>query len=102
MIRRPPRSTLFPYTTLFRSPQQSQLRVPLARHRTHRLLDRPIRVRDGTPVRLVLDPEPFLAEAPERDLVRAVGEDGEKRQPITGGHVILSGAPLPAGSRAGA
>src|SRR2546430_10399884 len=26
MIRRPPRSTLFPYTTLFRSPRQ--LRVP--------------------------------------------------------------------------
>src|SRR2546422_4980311 len=24
MIRRPPRSTLFPYTTLFRSPQRSQ------------------------------------------------------------------------------
>src|SRR5258707_7220234 len=24
MIRRPPRSTLFPYTTLFRSPPQSQ------------------------------------------------------------------------------
>src|SRR2546430_12421730 len=24
MIRRPPRSTLFPYTTLFRSPQPSQ------------------------------------------------------------------------------
>src|SRR5256885_9401973 len=26
MIRRPPRSTLFPYTTLFRSPRQLQLR----------------------------------------------------------------------------
>src|SRR5256886_8671976 len=26
MIRRPPRSTLFPYTTLFRSPQQKQKR----------------------------------------------------------------------------
>src|SRR5205814_4848787 len=26
MIRRPPRSTLFPYTTLFRSPSQIQLR----------------------------------------------------------------------------
>src|SRR5256885_5082629 len=26
MIRRPPRSTLFPYTTLFRSPVASQLR----------------------------------------------------------------------------
>src|SRR5256885_10595762 len=27
MIRRPPRSTLFPYTTLFRSPQASKLLV---------------------------------------------------------------------------
>src|SRR3712207_8321083 len=38
MIRRPPRSTLFPYTTLFRSPQQQQpLRlIPmLANHRKH-------------------------------------------------------------------
>src|SRR2546430_11602243 len=28
MIRRPPRSTLFPYTTLFRSPPQSQIYSP--------------------------------------------------------------------------
>src|SRR2546427_9438254 len=28
MIRRPPRSTLFPYTTLFRSPEQSQPEMP--------------------------------------------------------------------------
>src|SRR3712207_7409391 len=27
MIRRPPRSTLFPYTTLFRSPRQAQHRL---------------------------------------------------------------------------
>src|SRR5256885_8429430 len=27
MIRRPPRSTLFPYTTLFRSPQMSAWRI---------------------------------------------------------------------------
>src|SRR3712207_7137834 len=34
MIRRPPRSTLFPYTTLFRSPQvhEHQVRVGAARH----------------------------------------------------------------------
>src|SRR5256885_6085474 len=32
MIRRPPRSTLFPYTTLFRSPTLEQLQV-LARTR---------------------------------------------------------------------
>src|SRR5882762_10110302 len=30
MIRRPPRSTLFPYTTLFRSSAGGQLRQPLA------------------------------------------------------------------------
>src|SRR5258708_14242949 len=28
MIRRPPRSTLFPYTTLFRSPRRAHPRVP--------------------------------------------------------------------------
>src|SRR2546430_6230390 len=44
MIRRPPRSTLFPYTTLFRSPRV------LARQRRHPvlgelLLDRPARLR---------------------------------------------------------
>src|SRR5256885_3750290 len=34
MIRRPPRSTLFPYTTLFRSPaiEESYLRVEVAPH----------------------------------------------------------------------
>src|SRR3712207_7273323 len=39
MIRRPPRSTLFPYTTLFRSgePQQAHPRVEVAvRHRRRR------------------------------------------------------------------
>src|SRR3712207_8430383 len=39
MIRRPPRSTLFPYTTLFRSP------VPLPRKPTLDLLRVPGRVR---------------------------------------------------------
>src|SRR3712207_8761608 len=29
MIRRPPRSTLFPYTTLFRSPPHAQVEVSL-------------------------------------------------------------------------
>src|SRR5437867_7758783 len=31
MIRPPPRSTLFPYTTLFRSPADRRVRRPLAR-----------------------------------------------------------------------
>src|SRR2546430_13288474 len=33
MIRRPPRSTLFPYTTLFRSPGGSAQHLRLLRHR---------------------------------------------------------------------
>src|SRR6267378_3406541 len=45
MIRRPPRSTLFPYTTLFRSRAAARLREEprgqgLARHRRHRQAER--------------------------------------------------------------
>src|SRR5260370_25527386 len=32
MIRRPPRSTLFPYTTLFRSPYRREYREPTPKH----------------------------------------------------------------------
>src|SRR3712207_7512846 len=35
MIRRPPRSTLFPYTTLFRSPERDRPGRPQARARPH-------------------------------------------------------------------
>src|SRR2546422_7054097 len=50
MIRRPPRSTLFPYTTLFRSQdhlhrQRSLTRLAAGRAR-RRAADRPRRVRD--------------------------------------------------------
>src|SRR2546425_1694918 len=37
MIRRPPRSTLFPYTTLFRSPERDDRPHP-PHHRDHRAL----------------------------------------------------------------
>src|SRR3712207_7362634 len=36
MIRRPPRSTLFPYTTLFRSPSATELRAEVAAKVGHR------------------------------------------------------------------
>src|SRR5256885_2632803 len=46
MIRRPPRSTLFPYTTLFRSPPRESFRLP-------RRLSFPawpgLQTREGTP-----------------------------------------------------
>src|SRR3712207_8077508 len=53
MIRRPPRSTLFPYTTLFRSPPLRRP-LPLPHPRLRRLLrDRLVRE----------DPDPDLAAA---------------------------------------
>src|SRR3712207_8130669 len=59
MIRRPPRSTLFPYTTLFRSERDD--RVP---HRLHR--DRPGRPRRG----------------PAVDELRDVGAAVRRRRPV--------------------
>src|SRR2546427_4083864 len=47
MIRRPPRSTLFPYTTLFRSRRTSSSgRRPRERRRSSRLPDRAQRPRE--------------------------------------------------------
>src|SRR5256885_8101483 len=43
MIRRPPRSTLFPYTTLFRSPVRTHLERRLRRRRLRRVGPRPAR-----------------------------------------------------------
>src|SRR5688572_32100752 len=53
MIRRPPRSTLFPYTTLFRSHAGSRLGErrrgsPTSRARSHRRGGRPARDRKST------------------------------------------------------
>src|SRR5215211_8237418 len=43
MIRRPPRSTLFPYTTLFRSPASGSTRTPEGSRRAGRSHRRPDR-----------------------------------------------------------
>src|SRR2546425_12081655 len=73
MIRRPPRSTLFPYTTLFRSlvehlgPPEERLRLGLAGRQRQRLLERldgasVIAERNETP--------PLLDEGGRPDVVR--------------------------------
>src|SRR3712207_8577435 len=58
MIRRPPRSTLFPYTTLFRSPVLRGFRVEGARV-------------DREPHALKLGHELLVPERPERQPLRA-------------------------------
>src|SRR2546430_12427082 len=60
MIRRPPRSTLFPYTTLFRSP--NHLAVPHPSFGINRLANRP---QQAQTVELVLL-RPFVAPFYER------------------------------------
>src|SRR5256885_7149051 len=48
MIRRPPRSTLFPYTTLFRSVVEIPEEREMARHiKPHARVDHPHERRDG-------------------------------------------------------
>src|SRR2546422_5735732 len=46
MIRRPPRSTLFPYTTLFRSPGESQRRAEGTEHRVRPVPAAPVDLRE--------------------------------------------------------
>src|SRR3712207_7210524 len=62
MIRRPPRSTLFPYTTLFRSPDE-RLGLML----------------DDAGVGVVLTHQTLLADLPDRDLT-TICLDAEREQ----------------------
>src|SRR5256885_11181028 len=88
MIRRPPRSTLFPYTTLFRSPlaQQPDLGRELGEHHDHRpWLDRRRAVRSEehtselqSPCNLVC---PLLLEKKQRD--RAPQSARDATHPLT-------------------
>src|SRR5437660_9056513 len=80
MLRRPPRSTLFPYTTLFRSAAFARLRA--LRHLDLEL----VRVREIARVH---------AEAPRRDLLdlRAALEDqaGDRKSTrLNSSHVAIS------------
>src|SRR2546430_7780652 len=85
MIRRPPRSTLFPYTTLSRSPEGRALSLlALDRDRAAHQLDEPLR--DGEPEARA--PEAarrrgvHLAEGGEQ-LVHPVGRDPDRSEEHT-------------------
>src|SRR5256885_8582446 len=65
MIRRPPRSTLFPYTTLFRSPARRRQPLLHGRWPVHRT-DQPRRVRgDREPRPGIRGRSPSLARSEE-------------------------------------
>src|SRR5258707_5159768 len=62
MIRRPPRSTLFPYTTLFRSPVEL-LAVAVRQEEATRLVEEQV-------VEVALEPLPFQPQLPDRKSTR--------------------------------
>src|SRR5690348_17765210 len=72
MIRRPPRSTLFPYTTLFRS---ARLRVPDREH-DRRAGAVPARQRGRT------EPDPCDRMAPAAALARSEEHTSELQSPV--------------------
>src|SRR2546429_4922386 len=67
MIRRPPRSTLFPYTTLFRStfPGQVEPATFPAPHRNVILVHRPVRLVSSEPFSGLARLEPFPSRSEE-------------------------------------
>src|SRR2546427_11418210 len=83
MIRRPPRSTLFPYTTLFRSQP-----LELGHLRLDALLERPIPLAEL--VVKHLDPEERLHPREELVLADRLGEEivGTRFDPL---HALLCG-----------
>src|SRR2546422_7927020 len=60
MIRRPPRSTLFPYTTLFRSRLAHQGEVVLTRERAFEVERRAVPLERGGPEQLLHHPREHL------------------------------------------
>src|SRR5258708_22634656 len=79
MIRRPPRSTLFPYTTLFRSEFLAPQGVKSLK-RTHEIRSTAIRRRNAWLLRLSRRP-PFLGRPPRRFLERSEEHTSELQSP---------------------
>src|SRR3712207_8669610 len=82
MIRRPPRSTLFPYTTLFRSERRSGAVVVVPRHVGHQSLGQ-----------ATAGPEPTLGMVADHG-ARAGPEEDRKSTRLNSSHANISYAVL--------
>src|SRR3712207_8526788 len=95
MIRRPPRSTLFPYTTLFRSDRERRVRI-LRRDLLHRVLEEEPDRKDRVVPGVGEQPQQLLpvrsagvrCELPERDPEIALGDRKSTR--LNSSHANIS------------
>src|SRR3712207_7716405 len=83
MIRRPPRSTLFPYTTLFRS-RQAVIRTAVVRTGIKKL---PVRLCNISTGGVMLESEHFLAPGAEVRLEMAGGDRESTRLKSRHAHI---------------
>src|SRR2546426_12078029 len=99
MIRRPPRSTLFPYTTLFRSAvqigagidplPQEMLRAHVARRGEQLALDREIGARGEVSSEAEID-DHRLAVRAEQDVCRLEVAVDRKSTRLNSSHLVIS------------
>src|SRR5256885_13433216 len=94
MIRRPPRSTLFPYTTLFRSAEVTAL------VRRNCVTFRPT-ARDQADLRAVGADNAFFAAIDECLRARAAARPGGRGGPLAGAAAGPQGPPRPPGGPGG-
>src|ERR1044072_6543713 len=74
MMRRPPRSTLFPCTTLFRSGRAGRLMAGPLHERGDVLVEPPARMLDGVDVSFVHVPYPLVPAFTRRPIVHLAVE----------------------------
>src|SRR5256885_13189710 len=89
MIRRPPRSTLFPYTTLFRSPLLLRLQQVLPRGVVDDEDVVRVRVRGRGEVRVVV-PRRRLDPEEQAQVLVAVGREDRKSTRLNSSHLVIS------------
>src|SRR5256885_9841268 len=92
MIRRPPRSTLFPYTTLFRSVDDGAVH----RERLHDAQlpelahERAVRIEDGVPERHAQNASGFGLALPRRKPRAVLLERDRKSTRLNSSHLVIS------------